>query len=80
MAITHEAWLKALQDARDDGPRNDPDAKTVVELCELWGLKDQQARRMAKKLVAMGRAETVRKMVQTADGGWRPIPAYKLKP
>ena len=80
MAISHDAWLKALQDARAEAPATDPNALTVNELGALWNLGNSQARRIVKQLVAMGRAEVTKKPVRGADGGWRPQPAYKLKP
>lgn len=79
MSISHDEWFKALNEARSFGPANDPDALTVQELAELWKLGNSQARRMANQLVTMGRASKTKKSVQSADGGWRPVPAYKLK-
>lgn len=72
--ISRDEWLKALGDAVKVA---DPDAFTINELCEMFGIGRQATYLRVKKLVEEKRAVATYKAVQTGSGIKR-ISAYKL--
>lgn len=75
MGITRDDWLAALGDSVKP---NNPDALTVVELAQQFGLGRQGAYLRIQKLLRAGQAKRVYKHVEDGAGRLRPQPAYVL--
>jgi len=75
MSITRDEWLKALGEA---DCQDDPEALSPSELAALLGVTTTCARFRIKKLVELGRAIRVTKIMTRPDGGRIRVPAYKL--
>ena len=75
--ISRDEWLSALTDAGLND-QHDPDAVTVNEFAEMFGLDRQTADRRLKKLEALGKATKAKKRSATPDGRMLWYVAYKL--
>ena len=66
VTINRDEWLKALTDAGVT-MENDPDALTVAEFQEMFGLTRSTSERHLRKLVAEGKAIETKKLMRTAN-------------
>lgn len=73
--ITRDDWLKALGDAA--GPM-DPDALTVRELSEMFGVPRKTMEERLRKLVDAGKAIRAQKIIYDSLGHPRRVGAYRL--
>ena len=76
-AISRDEWLSALTEAGLND-QHDPDAVTVMEFAEMFGLDRQTADRRLKKLEALGKATKAKKRRAGPDGRMLWYVAYKL--
>lgn len=74
MGISRDEWMAALGDAVKPA---DPDALTIKEIGEMFGVGRQAAYLRVRKLLEQKRAIATFKDIQTTDGRRR-VPAYKL--
>ena len=74
--ISRDEWLKALGDAVAPA---DPDALTVPELMQMFGLGRDAMRTRVSALVKAGKAVRTVKNQRTTAGYMQRVPAYKLK-
>lgn len=75
--ITRDEWLEALGVAAL-APVH-PDALTVSELAEKYGLSRRRMSERLNQLVKEGKVTLVRKTIVLHDGHTRRVPAYLLK-
>ena len=73
--ITRDEWLSALGDAAQPV---DPDALSLAEIAEQFGVCRNVADRRLRALVKAGRAIRTWKVITTTSGHPRRVPAYKL--
>jgi hypothetical protein len=75
--ITRDEWLRALGDAVQPV---DPDALTVKDMAEQFGVGRHKALARINALIAEGKAVRVFKIVTRANGAPYRAAAYKLLP
>lgn len=75
--IPRDAWLKAVEDARN-APLPQTDAITLMEFADMLGTTRPGATGRMRRLVAAGLATVTRKAIRRADGGVITVPAYLL--
>lgn len=73
--ITRDDWLKALGDAVTPV---EPDALTVRELSEMFGVPRKTMEERLRKMVESGKARRTLKYVRNAVGHPRRVSAYVL--
>lgn len=73
--ITRDEWLKALGDAVQP---LDPDALTIKEIGEMFGINRHKVHARMQAMVAEGKAAMVTKHVPRSSGHPYRAPAYKL--
>lgn len=73
--ISRDEWMRALGDAVAP---TDPDAATVRELADEFGITYGHAGKHVRMLVKEGRAIRTVKVVRLTDGQTRRITAYRL--
>jgi hypothetical protein len=77
--ITHDDWTAALTEITGTVyALDDPTICTARELGVLWGCTLGTATRRVKKLIAAGRAQSVKKLIRHSDGVVHVAPAYLL--
>lgn len=77
--INRDEWLSALKDA-GLVQANDPKAVTIREFGEMFGLKDNAARRRLVELERVGRAKKTAKRFTDSAGRLITTTAYRLLP
>ena len=73
--ISRDAWIAALGNAIQPV---DPDALSLSEIAEQFGVCRQTAERRIRQLVKAGRAVRTWKQITMTSGHPRRVPAYKL--
>jgi len=74
-AISRDEWLKALGDSVAPP---DPDAQTVRELAELFGVGRSNMEEHLRRLVTEGKAIKTVKLTRDVNGFTKRVTAYKL--
>lgn len=75
--ISRDLWLKALEDV-GESQTNDPDAITITEFADTFGLLRQAAARQLETLTKAGKAIRTRKKAKALNGHMVSHIAYRL--
>lgn len=76
--LTHSDWVDALKDIGVSEITDNPDALTSEELAVIWKCHQSTASTRLRKLVAVGRAQQVTRLIPNSRGAQTRIPAYLL--
>jgi hypothetical protein len=77
MAVDHEVWLRAIQDASSP-VSDDPNAITAQEFADLYDCSYATAKIRLKKLMAVGKVSRVSKWIIDVGGRRLRVPAWIL--
>lgn len=75
--ITRDDWLKALGETNIGG-EDAPDAVTVAEFAEMFGISCNPARLRLKRLERLGKAIKLKKRNMRTDGRAQVVTAWRL--
>ena len=78
VSISRDEWLKALAAAGIDDETHDPDAVTVAEFAEMFGVNRQTAMRRLQALEKAGAATRTRKRQTDVSGRSISFIAFRL--